>query len=170
MPHGDFQPIAFSLIAAWVLVAAVGVVTLRNIVHSAIAMVLCFMGVAAVYALLHAELLAIVQILVYVGAISVVILFAIMLTEAQRGPVAMFFNRQSIFALPLAVGVAAVVSAALISSQMPDVSDKALNPGVWQISRALFSEAVFPFELVSLVLLAAMIGAILLARREDEGR
>jgi len=170
MPHGDFQPIAFSVIAAWVLVTAVAMVTLRNIVHSAVAMVLCFMGVAAVYALLHAELLAIVQILVYVGAISVVILFAIMLTEAQRGPVAMFFNRQSIFALPLVVGVAAVVSAALISAQTPGAGSKAFNPGVWQISKLLFSQCVFPFELVSLVLLAAMIGAILLARREDEHR
>jgi NADH-quinone oxidoreductase subunit J len=170
MPHGDFQPIAFSVIAAWILVAAVGVVTLRNIVHSAIAMVFCFLGVSAIYALLHAELLAIVQILIYVGAISVVILFAIMLTEAQSGPVAMFFNRQSIFALPLSVGVAGVVSAALISAQLPGVGSKALNPGVWQISKALLSEAVFPFELISLVLLAAMIGAILLARREEEDR
>ena len=65
------------------------------------AMVACFLGVAAAYVLLNAGLLAVIQILVYVGAISVVVLFAIMLTEQQRTGRGFYFNRQSIFALPL---------------------------------------------------------------------
>ena len=83
MPHGDFHPVLFVILAVWVLVCAVGVVAFRNIVHSAMAMVLCFLGVAGVFVLLDAGLLAIIQILVYVGAISVVVLFAIMLTETR---------------------------------------------------------------------------------------
>lgn len=168
MPGGDFHPIAFAIIAAWVLVAGIGVVACKNIVHSAVSMVFCFLGVAAVYALLHAELVAIIQILIYVGAISVVILFAIMLTEATSGEYRLFFNRQSIFVAPLAVATAAVLAVILLSSKMPGVGDKALNPSVGELSKLLFNQYVLPFEFVSLVLLAAMIGAILLARREEQ--
>jgi NADH-quinone oxidoreductase subunit J len=168
MPGGDFHPIAFAIIAAWVLVAGIGVVACKNIVHSAVSMVFCFLGVAAVYALLHAELVAIIQILIYVGAISVVILFAIMLTEATSGDYRLFFNRQSIYAAPLAVATAVVLTVMLVSSRMPGVASKALNPGVAGLSKLLFNQYVLPFELVSLVLLAAMIGAILLARKEDQ--
>jgi NADH-quinone oxidoreductase subunit J len=168
MPGGDFHPIAFVVIAAWVLVCGVGVVAARNIVHSAVSMVLCFLGVAAVYALLHAELVAIIQILIYVGAISVVILFAIMLTEATKGEFSLFFNRQSIFAAPVAVATAVVIVIVLVSSKMPGVSSKALNPSFSDLSKLLFNQYVLPFEFVSLVLLAAMVGAILLARKEGE--
>jgi NADH-quinone oxidoreductase subunit J len=167
MPGGDFHPIAFVVIAAWVLVCGVGVVAFKNIVHSAVSMVFCFLGVAAVYALLHAELVAIIQILIYVGAISVVILFAIMLTESTSGDLRLFFNRQSVFAAPLAVATAVVLTVVLVSSRVPGVGAKALNPSVGNLSRLLFNEYVLPFEAVSLVLLAAMVGAILLARKEE---
>jgi len=88
MPHGDFHPVLFVIVAVWVLVCGVGVVAFRNIVHSAMAMVACFLGVAAVFVLLDAGLLAIIQILLYVGAISVVVLFAIMLTEQHHAKLA----------------------------------------------------------------------------------
>jgi len=169
MPGGDFHPIAFSIIAAWILVCGIGVVTFKNIVHSAVSMVFCFLGVAAIYLLLNASLVAIIQLLVYVGAISVVILFAIMLTEAQEGEYRLFFNRQSIVAFPLTVAVAVVVTAILVSSRYPQpISLKSLTPNLKGLATLLFNVYVFPFELVSLVLLAAMIGAIVLARREDE--
>ncbi len=168
MPGGDFHPIAFAVIAAWVLVCGVGVVACKNIIHSAVSMVFCFLGVAAVYALLHAELVAIIQILIYVGAISVVILFAIMLTETTHGEFRLFFNRQSVFAAPLAVATAVVLTVVLVSSRVPGVGTKALNPSVGSLSKLLFNEYVLPFEAVSLVLLAAMVGAILLARKEEQ--
>ena len=168
MPGGDFHPVAFVIIAAWVLVAGIGVVACKNIVHSAVSMVFCFLGVAAIYALLHAELVAIIQILIYVGAISVVILFAIMLTESTKGDYRLFFNRQSIYAVPLMVASAIVITVVLVSSKMPGVASKALNPSVAGLSKLLFNQYVLPFELVSLVLLAAMVGAILLARKGDQ--
>jgi NADH-quinone oxidoreductase subunit J len=168
MPGGDFHAFFFFVIAFWILICAIGVVAFRKIVYSAVSMVFCFLGVAMAYALLNAELVAAIQILVYVGAISVVILFAIMLTEAQSGDYKLFFNRQSILAAPLAVAAAVVLAVLLISSKLTDTGDKSLNVSVSALSKLLFNHYVFPFELVSLVLLAAMIGAIVLARREGE--
>ena len=72
MPGGDFHPVLFVIVAVWILVCGLGVVAFKKIMYSAVAMVFCFLGVAFAYALLHSELLAVVQILVYVGAISVV--------------------------------------------------------------------------------------------------
>ena len=112
--------------------------------------------------------MAIIQILVYVGAISVVILFAIMLTEVQGEEYKLFFNRQSIFAAPLAVATSVVLAVMVASSAIAEVGETSLNVGAHQLSRPLFNRYVFPFELVSLVLLAAMIGAIVLARVEGE--
>jgi NADH-quinone oxidoreductase subunit J len=168
MPSGDFHPVLFVIVAAWILICGLGVVAFKKIMYSAVSMVFCFLGVAFAYALLHSALLAVVQILVYVGAISVVVIFAIMLTEVQEGSFSLFFNRQGIIAAPLAVAAAAALAAALISGDLGAVSAKALNPDVLQLSTLLFNRYVFPFELVSLVLLAAMIGAIVLARKEEE--
>jgi NADH-quinone oxidoreductase subunit J len=168
MPGGDFHPFFFVVIAAWILVCGLGVVLFRRIIYSAVSMVFCFLGVAGAYALLNAELVAIIQILVYVGAISVVILFAIMLTEAQGTEYRLFFNRQTIFAAPLTVAAAAILTVFLVSADITGVGEESLNLGVYQVSALLFNRYVFPFELVSLVLLAAMIGAIVLARGEGE--
>jgi NADH:ubiquinone oxidoreductase subunit 6 (subunit J) len=168
MPHGDFHPILFVVVAVWVLVCGIGVVTFSNIVHSAMSMVLCFLGVAAVFVLLNSGLLAVIQILVYVGAISVVLLFAIMLTEQHRAGRAFFFNRQSAFALPLTVAAAVVITVVLVTSKLPPNGSHSHNVSLLGIANGLFNAYVFPFELVSFVLLAAMIGAIALARKEGD--
>ena len=148
MPGGDFHPWLFVVLAAWILV--------------------CALGVAFAYALLNAPLVAIVQILVYVGAISIVVIFAIMLTEVQGSGYEQFFNKQVVFAAPLAVAAAAVLTVIMVTSDIGALGEKALNPNVKGLSLLLFNGYVFPFELVSLVLVAAMIGAIVLARREEE--
>ena len=168
MPGGDFYPWLFVILAAWILICALGVVAFRKVMYSAVSMVACFLGVAFAYALLNAPLVAIVQILVYVGAISIVIIFAIMLTEVQEGAYELFFNRQLVFAAPLAVAAAAILTIVVVSSDIGASGDKSLNPGIEDLSLLLFNGYVFPFELVSLVLVAAMIGAIVLARREQE--
>ena len=169
MPHGDFHPIAFIVIAVWVLVCGIGVVTFRNIVHSAISMVACFLGVAGVYVLLNAGLLAIIQLLLYVGAISVVVLFAIMMTERPEvRPFGLYFNRQSIIALPLAVAAAVLLTVVLVTSAMPPNGSTSHNVTLARIASGLFNAYLFPFELVSFVLLAAMVGAIVMARKEED--
>jgi NADH-quinone oxidoreductase subunit J len=170
MPGGDFHPVFFVIVAAWILVAGIGVVAFRNIVHSAVSMIFCFLGVAFAFALLNSELLAIIQILIYVGAISVVIIFAVMLTQQQTGGVRLFFNRQGAFALPATVAVAVLLAVFFISSDYLPKSSTAHNPNVHALSSLLFNRYVFPFELISLVLLAAMVGAIVLARKEDDRR
>ena len=168
MPGGDFHPWLFFFLAAWILICALGVVAFKKVMYSAASMVACFLGVAFAYALLSAPLVAIVQVLVYVGAISIVIIFAIMLTEVLSGAYELFFNRQVVFAAPLAVAAAAVLTVVLVTADIGAIGDVALNPSIKGVSLLLFKGYVFPFELVSLVLVAAMIGAIVLARREEE--
>ncbi len=114
MPGGDFHPWFFVIVAAWVLVCGLGVVLFRKIMYSAVSMVFCFLGVAFAYALLNAPLVAIIQILVYVGAISIVIIFAIMLTEVQHGGYELFFNRQTAVA-----AVVALIGAAVLADRLP---------------------------------------------------
>jgi NADH-quinone oxidoreductase subunit J len=111
---------------------------------------------------------AIIQILVYVGAISVVIIFAIMLTEVQTGRLELFFNRQTAVAALAALVGAAVLAIVSLSADIGQIGDESLTPGLRQLSKLIFDRYVFPFELVSLVLVAAMIGAIVLATRERE--
>ena len=118
--------------------------------------------------LLDAGLLAIIQILVYVGAISVVVLFAIMLTEQHHAKLGFFFNRQAVFAAPLAVATAMVITVILVTSKMLPNGSRSHNVSLAGIASGLFNQYVLPFELVSLVLLAAMIGAIVLARKEED--
>jgi len=124
--------------------------------------------VAFAYALLDSPLVAIIQILVYVGAISIVIIFAIMLTEVQSGKLELFFNRQTAVAAVAALVGAAVLAAVSLSASIGRVTAVSKAPGLRELSRLMFNGYVFPFELVSLVLVAAMIGAIVLATRERE--
>jgi NADH-quinone oxidoreductase subunit J len=168
MPGGDFHPWFFVVVAAWVLICALGVVLFKKIMYSAVSMVFCFLGVAFAYALLNAPLVAIIQILVYVGAISVVIIFAIMLTEVQHGGYELFFNRQTAIAAAAALIGAAVLAIVSLSADIGPIGDKSLTPGLRPLSKLIFDRYVLPFELVSLVLVAAMIGAIVLATRERE--
>jgi NADH-quinone oxidoreductase subunit J len=168
MPGGDFHPWYFVIVAAWILICGLGVVLFRKIMYSAVSMVFCFLGVAFAYALLNAPLLAVIQILVYVGAISIVIIFAIMLTEVQTGRLDQFFNRQTAVAAVAALIGAAVLAVVSLSADIGQIGDTSLTPGLRPLSKLIFDRYVFPFELVSLVLVAAMIGAIVLATRERE--
>ena len=168
MPGGDFHPWFFAIVAVWILLCGLGVVLFKKIMYSAISMVFCFLGVAFAYALLNSPLVAIIQILVYVGAISIVVIFAIMLTEVQSGRLELFFNRQTAVAAVAALLGAAILAAVALSANIGDISAESKAPGLRALSRLIFDRYVFPFELVSLVLVAAMIGAIVLATRESE--
>ena len=168
MPGGDFHPWLFVIVAAWVLVCGLGVVLFKRIMYSAVSMVFCFLGVAFAYALLNSPLVAIIQILVYVGAISIVVIFAIMLTEVQVGTREQFFNRQTGVAAVAALVAAAALAVVALSSDIGNVTAVSKAPDLRVLSRLIFDRYVFPFELVSLVLIAAMIGAIVLATRERE--
>ena len=145
-------------------------VTLRNIIHSAIAMMVCFGSLAGMYALLGAPIVAAAQVLIYLGAISVLILFAIMLTQAGDANLPSPFHRQVWLAALAAIVVVGLVGWAVTQTDWGNAT-VVIAVGVGTLAKALFTDYALPFEILSLLLLAAIIGAIYLARRpEDDER
>ncbi|GIW10987.1 MAG: NADH-quinone oxidoreductase subunit J [Dehalococcoidia bacterium] len=160
--------IAFWTLALLAVVAGVGVVGSRNLFHSAIFLVVVFLAVAGLYLLLAADFLFGVQIMVYAGAIAVLIVFAVMLTQQiQSGNQE---SRQWLAALALAVALGIVMTAVLAPGVFP--ASRLLPPlpetNTVLLAQALFNPYVLPFEIASVILLVAMVGAIVLAR-EDRG-
>jgi NADH:ubiquinone oxidoreductase subunit 6 (subunit J) len=147
--------------------AGLAVVTLRNIIHSAVAMMVCFGSLAGMYALLGAPIVAAAQVLIYLGAISVLILFAIMLTQAGDANLPAPFHRQGPIAVVVALAITALVGWAVIQTDWPAAA-QAAGAAVEDIATAIFTEYALPFEIISLLLLVAIIGAIFLARRPEE--
>jgi len=142
-------------------------VTLRNIIHSAMAMMVCFGALALMYALLGAPIIAAAQVLIYLGAISVLILFAIMLTQAGDANLPAPFHRQVWLAALAAVLIVGLIGWAALSTDWRAATEVA-GAALDAIATALFTDYALPFEIVSLLLLAAIIGAIFLARRPEE--
>jgi NADH:ubiquinone oxidoreductase subunit 6 (subunit J) len=146
------------------------VVTLRNIIHSAVAMMVCFGSLAGMYALLGAPIVAAAQVLIYLGAISVLILFAIMLTQAGDANLPSPFHRQVWLAALAAVAVVGLIGWAVTATDWGNAT-VVLAIGIDAMATAMFTDYALPFEVLSLLLLAAIIGAIYLARRpEDDER
>jgi NADH:ubiquinone oxidoreductase subunit 6 (subunit J) len=143
------------------------VVTLRNIIHSAVAMMICFGSLAGMYALLGAPIVAAAQVLIYLGAISVLILFAIMLTQAGDANLPAPFHRQLPIAAVVALVIIGLVGWAVVQTDW-GLALEAASASVEEIAGALFTEYALPFEIISLLLLVAIIGAIYLARRPEE--
>jgi NADH:ubiquinone oxidoreductase subunit 6 (subunit J) len=142
-------------------------VTLRNVIHSAVAMMICFGSLAGMYALLGAPIIAAAQVLIYLGAISVLILFAIMLTQAGDANLPAPFHRQAPIAVALAVIVVGLVSWAVVGTDWHAAANAAAVQ-VDAIGNLLFTTYALPFEIIGFLLLAAIIGAIFLARRPEE--
>jgi NADH-quinone oxidoreductase subunit J len=159
--------VLFFLLAIGVVGAGLAVVTLRNIIHSAVAMMVCFGSLAGMYALLGAPIVAAAQVLIYLGAISVLILFAIMLTQAGDANLPAPFHRQVPIAVVIALALIGLVGWAVIQTDWPAAAEAAAA-AVEDIATAIFTEFALPFEIISLLLLVAIIGAIFLARRPEE--
>ena len=163
----DWQKIVFAVIAVGMAVAAFRVVTTRNVVHAALYLVGTLLGAAALFVLLMAEFVAWVQVLVYVGAVVVLMLFGLMLTRAPIGS-ANFDNNQRWLAALCAGAIFGVSSWIMIEAfagqeiELGDAGTKTRSVG-----EAIFSSFVLPFEVVSVLLLAALVGAVVIARRDD---
>jgi len=158
--------VAFWILAVVGVTAALAVVLLGDVFRSALSLVLCFLAVAGIYLTLNADFLAVVQILVYVGAISVLIILAIMLTrEVQRGSPS---NRLRIPAFFVAALFLGVVIYALLNTNWQISSVPPLEPTTPAIAGLLFGEGGFilPVEIAPILLLAAIIGAIVLVREK----
>jgi NADH-quinone oxidoreductase subunit J len=166
--------IAFYVISAFILGFAVMVITTKDTVHSVLFLVLDFLFVAALYVLLGAEFLAAIQILVYAGGIVVLYLFVVMLVNLKRPPEAHSDpHRKTTLGLGLAAAVLAELALLAVRSsgmpvrpivEMPAVEGIAGNTQV--VGWMLYTSYLIPFEIASMLLLVAMIGAIVLAKRE----
>ncbi len=155
------------MLAIGVVGGGLAVVTLRNVIHSAIAMMICFGALAGMYALLGAPIIAAAQVLIYLGAISVLILFAIMLTQAGDANLPAPFHRQAPIALIIALVVVGLVSWAAVQTNWHASADT-VTVVVDTLAKALFTTYALPFEIIGFLILAAIIGAIFIARRPEE--
>jgi NADH-quinone oxidoreductase subunit J len=157
------------IFAAAIVITSAGVVFSGSVIHSAIFLILSLAGVGTMYVFLTVEFLALVQFLIYGGAITVLILLAIMLTRmGAGGEPESATGAQAPFAAGVGVALIAILSAVAIGTDWREsVPDKPLNISLEQISAGLFSDFGVPFLLAAALLLVAMVGAIILARQED---
>lgn len=158
------MPIIFILLSLFTLVMALGTVTARNLFHAALFLIGAFFGVATIYVTLEAEFLAIAQIVIYIGAISTLIIFAIMLSRSMMGREAGAYNRQWIFA-----GVGAALLFVLLgwlgySTQFATHREVVPLDAIRQIGIGFVGPYVIPFEVASVLLVVALVGAVMLAR------
>ena len=161
------QNIFFGILAAIVAISALRMVTTRNIVHAALYLVAVLAGLGALYVLLTAEFVATTQVLVYIGAVMVLFLFGIMLTKAPLGDMMQMTGKQ----WPIAALVALLLGGVTVYALLDRFgSDRLVMDGpvykTADVSDEVFSTYIIPFEAVSVLLLAALIGAIVLARKD----
>jgi NADH-quinone oxidoreductase subunit J len=162
----SYEEVIFYVVGALTVAAAGGVVFSRNVVHAALFLMLALFSVAGIFILLAAEFLAIVQVLIYGGAVTILILFAMMLTRVRDLPTATD-GPQKPFAFLAAGAFAAASIAAIVSTDWPGQTDEINVIAFNDISSALFTNWAIPFEVASLLLMVALIGAIILARGEE---
>lgn len=160
--------IFFILIAAVTLGAGLMAVTVRNLVHAALWLILALFGVAAVYALLQAGFLAVVQVVIYIGAIAILLIFAIMLTRNIAGDERSGANEHWPWALVIALTIAAglfylIGSWGGAAAQAPELSPRFDGVVALGVALAAPDGFVLAFELASVLLLAALIGALVVA-------
>ncbi len=154
--------VLFYIAGAFALGGAVGVVGTRNIVHAALFLLVALMGVAGIYLLVFAEFLALVQVLLYGGAIIIVVLFALMLTRLQDFTGSMEHKQWPVAALA-AVGLFVIIAVAIARGRGAAFVQRE-GPSIRQLGESLFTQWAIPFEVASVLLLVALIGAIVIAR------
>jgi NADH-quinone oxidoreductase subunit J len=156
----------FLALGAFTVVASAGVAFSRNIVYSAFSLMGTFMGVAGLYVFLAADFVAVVQVLIYVGGILILMLFAVMLTHRIAD---VRVSNRSVGQLP-ALGIAVIVGAMMTTAVMRGgwhrVEPTPAEPTTAEIGNLFLTKYILPFELASVILLAALIGAVYLSRKE----
>ena len=156
----------FYLFAATVLAGGLGVVLARNTVYAALFLIVSLLGVAALYVLLSVEFLALVQVLIYGGAVMVLVLFALMLTRVRDAGERMDGAQRPLAAVAALALFAAFVTM-FVQTDWPRDVDQLTTVPFTDIGDALFGRWAVPFEIASAVLLAALVGAIVIAMQED---
>jgi NADH-quinone oxidoreductase subunit J len=153
------------LLAGVIMAGAIGSVTSNNVVHAALALVAAAMGVAGMFLLLASEFIALVQVLVYGGGVAILLLFALMMTNATDDPIVTDGSQK-----PFGFGVALVMGIVLVVAMAGASWDATISTVVSfrDIGTRLYRDFGVPFEVASLVLLVALVGAIAIARRDTE--
>ena len=161
----------FTIIAILTLASAVAAMSLRNLVHCVLMLMVTFAGLAACYLQLGAQFVGFAQILIYIGAVAILIVFVILLTRGSEPP------RQSVFSATWAVGagiavtVFGLLSVMILSSRAVTREMRPLPEAtVRQIGEQLMNKYVLPLEVIGLLLTAALIGAVIIAMHEKEGK
>jgi NADH-quinone oxidoreductase subunit J len=163
--------LTFILLAALTLAGAIAALSLRNLVHCALSLVIAFAGLAGLYCLLGAQFVGLAQVLVYVGAVAILIVFAILLTREGGNLPERPASRAWLPGVAMAVLIFAVLAAVLGSSNQPGASAAIAGADAFtvkQIGDKLMTEFVLPLEVIALVLTAATIGAVIIALREED--
>ena len=160
------QNVFFGVIAAAMVIAALGVVTTKNVVHAALFLVIVLAGGAAQFLLLGQEFVAWVQVLVYIGAVIVLFLFGIMLTRAPMHPEERLGNDLRWPAAAAALFLAGILGSLLVDTFHADKLDIAEPVRTATVTNAIFRVYIIPFEVVGVLLLGALVGAVVLARRD----
>ena len=159
---------SFAIIAVLTVIGALAALTLRNLVHCVLALVLAFTGLAGLYLQLGTQFIGFAQILIYVGAVAILIVFAILLTRNDEPPAGLAVSRGWITSSLVGAAVFGILAWAIRSSAK---STRPIPPRpeatVRQIGDALMSQFVLPLEVIGLLLTAALVGAVTIAMREQ---
>ena len=165
-----FNLAIFYFFAGLAVISALLMVTRRNAVHSAIFLITALLATAGIYLQLQAEFLFIVQIILYVGGIMVLFVFVIMLVNLDVALHQIQFNRQGWLALLLALVLGVQLTFAILLGRaavnLPPAGTAQLEPNTELLGRTLFQKYMLPFEIASILLLVAMIGAVVMAKRK----
>ena len=167
MSFGILEQALFALLTIGIVGGAVGVVFLNRITGAALLMAFTFLCMAGMFVLLGAETIAAFQVLIYVGAITVLILYGVMFTPQGERAYSLFFQKQTPWAALVVAPIGLFVALYAFSfrdSANPTVRGADLGP----LATSVFRDYAFPFEIASVLLLAAMIGAIVLVKREED--
>lgn len=161
--------VIFFVLATLAVLGAVSLIVQRHPIHSALSLIVVMVALAGLYLLMGAEFVAAVQIIVYGGAIMVLFVFVIMLLNAGEEERTNFSRLATFAGIPLAVAVTGFIAAAIARSSgaLPAPEPSGVLTSTRTLSTLLFSEFVYPFELTSFLILVAILGAIVLAQREN---
>lgn len=170
------EQILFYVFAAFAVASALFVITLKNVVHSAVALAVTLLSVAGIFLTLHAEFLAGVQVIVYVGGILVLFVFVIMLISIEKSIIERQFNKQWVIALITALVLIAELGfvvwrgadSLVVAEATPTPSVLGLTGNTQLVGETLYGQYLLPFEIASILLLVAIVGSVALSKRKTQ--
>jgi NADH:ubiquinone oxidoreductase subunit 6 (subunit J) len=165
---GEFADALFMVFALIVLISGLAVVLMRDIIRCGLAMIVCFGALAGIYVIAGATLVAAAQVLIYIGAISVLVLFAIMLTQTKAAPSRLVFQTQAVPAAISTVVLAFIIGVTITTTAWDAVGER-MHTATDVLGRLLFDQYILPFQIVAVLILAAVVGGVFLAKREPGG-